>query len=45
MVQPQFPSFKVGQRVFVRIKDFESWFENLAGKEIPLDPNVNKFKT
>lgn len=45
MVQHEFPSFKIGQKVFVRIKDFENWFENLAGKEIPLDPNVNKFKT
>lgn len=44
MVQHEFPSFKIGQKVLVRIKDFDSWFESLIGKEIPLDPNVNKFK-
>lgn len=44
MVQPDFPSFKIGQKVLVRTKDFDKWFESLIGKEIPLDPNVNKFK-
>lgn len=44
MVQPDFPSFKIGQKVLVRITDYEKWFESLIGKEIPLDPNVNKFK-
>lgn len=44
MVQPYFPSFKIGAKILVRIKDFEEWFESLAGKEIPLDPNANKFK-
>ena len=45
MVQHEFPSFKIGQKVLVRIKDFNIWFESLVGKDIPLDPNVNKFKT
>lgn len=44
MVQYEFPSFKIGQKVLVRIKDFDNWYENLIGKDIPLDPNVNKFK-
>ena len=44
MVQPDFPSFKIGQKVLVRPKDFDQWFESLIGKEIPLDQNVNKFK-
>lgn len=44
MVQYEFPSFKIGQKVFVRIKDFNNWYENIIGKDIPLDPNVNKFK-
>ena len=44
MVQHEFPSFKIGKKVLVRIKDFENWFENLADKEIPIDKNVNKFK-
>ena len=44
MVQPDFPSFKIGQKVLVRTKDFDKWFESLIDKEIPLDPNVNKFK-
>lgn len=44
MVQHEFPSFKIGQKVLVRIKDFDDWYENLIGKDIPLDPNVNKFK-
>ena len=45
MVQHEFPSFKIGQKILVRVKDFDIWFENLIGKDIPLDPNVNKFKT
>lgn len=44
MVQYEFPSFKIGQKVLVRIKDFNNWYENIIGKDIPLDPNVNKFK-
>lgn len=44
MVQHEFPSFKLGSKVLVRIKDFDKWFESLAGKEIPLDQSVNKFK-
>lgn len=44
MVQYDFPSFKIGQKVTVRVNDFDKWFENLIGKDIPLDPNVNKFK-
>lgn len=45
MVQPEFPSFKIGSKVKVRIKDFDEWFENIKGKEIPIDENVNKFKS
>lgn len=44
MVQHEFPSFKIGQKVLVRIKDYNDWFESLIDKDIPLDPNVNKFK-
>ena len=44
MLQDDFPSFKIGKRVLVRIKDFENWLENIAGKEITTDDNVNKFK-
>lgn len=44
MVQHEFPSFKIGQKVLVRIKDFDSWFDSLAGKDIPIDYSVNKFK-
>lgn len=45
MVQPQFPSFKVGAKILVRVKDFNDWFDSLAGKEIQVDQNLNKFKT
>lgn len=44
MKQPQFPSFKLGSKLLVRIKDFDEWFENIVGKEIPIDENTNKFK-
>lgn len=44
MVQPEFPSFKLGSKVRVFIKDYDQWFKGLVGKDIPLDPNVNKFK-
>ncbi|MCH5199753.1 MAG: helix-turn-helix domain-containing protein [Oscillospiraceae bacterium] len=44
MVQLDFPSFKLGSRVLVRIKDFDEWFENIVDKEIPIDYSVNKFK-
>lgn len=44
MQQPQIPSFKIGAKLLIRIKDFDEWFDSLIGKEIPLDPNVNKFK-
>ncbi|MCM1327980.1 MAG: helix-turn-helix domain-containing protein [Ruminococcus sp.] len=44
MVQREFPSFKLGSKVRVLIKDFDEWFENIKGKEIPIDDSVNKFK-
>jgi len=44
MVQPEFPSYKLGCKVRVRIKDFDKWLENINGKEIPLDESVNKFR-
>ncbi len=44
MKQPQFPSFKLGSKVLVRIKDFDDWFENIVGKEVTIDENANKFK-
>lgn len=44
MVQPEFPSFKIGSRVRVLTKDYEQWLENIKGKEISIDEKVNKFK-
>lgn len=44
IVQHEFSNFKIGQKVLVRIKDFENWFESLAGKKVPIDKIVNKFK-
>ena len=44
MKQPNFPSFKIGSRIFVRIKDFDTWFENIVGNEISTDESNNKFQ-
>lgn len=44
MVQPHFPSYKIGSKIRVFVKDFDEWFENLPNKDIPLDISVNKFK-
>ncbi len=44
MVQHEFPSFKIGQKVLVRIRDYDEWIKNLIDKDIPINPNINKFK-
>ena len=44
MRQPEFPSFKIGSRLLVRIKDFDQWFENIVGIEISTDKRKSKFQ-
>ena len=44
MRQPEFPSFKIGSRLLVRIKDFDNWFENIVGNEISTDGSKSKFQ-
>lgn len=44
MKQPQFPSFKIGSKLLVRIKDFDNWFENIVGNEISTDESKSKFQ-
>lgn len=44
MKQPNFPSFKIGSKVLVRIKDFDKWFENIVGNKISTDGSINKFQ-
>lgn len=44
MRQPEFPSFKIGSRLLVRIKDFDQWFENIVGIEISTDKSKSKFQ-
>lgn len=36
MKNPDFPSFKIGSRVFVKVDDFNNWINNLAGKEFKI---------
>lgn len=44
MKQPNFPSFKLGAKLLVRIKDFDKWFENIVGNEISTNESTSKFK-
>ncbi len=44
MKQPNFPSFKIGAKMLVRIKDFDKWVEEIVGNEISTDDSINKFK-
>lgn len=44
MRHPEFPSFKIGSKLLVRIKDFENWFENIVGNEISTDESKSKFQ-
>lgn len=42
MRNPDFPSFKLGKKYCVKEKDFNAWFENLAGKEITLNSKTSE---
>lgn len=43
MKNPNFPSFKIGSRVFVKVDDFNNWISNLAGKEFKISTqNIDK---
>lgn len=44
MIQPNFPSFKLGAKLLVRVKDFDKWFEGIVGNKISTDDSINKFK-
>ncbi len=44
MNQPNFPSFKIGSKVLVRIKDFDKWLDNIVGNKISTDNSINKFQ-
>lgn len=37
MKNPDFPSFKIGTRVFVKVEDFNKWVSELAGKEFKIN--------
>ena len=37
MKKTDFPSFKIGARIFVSEKDFDKWMTTIAGKEIKTD--------
>lgn len=42
MKNPDFPGFKLGKKLCVKEKDFNAWFENLAGKEIKIGVKDNE---